>query len=53
MCVYMLKLKKHINTYEILYDISTNTQKATTLQTSKNVPCIIKAKSQKAFQPQL
>ena len=37
-CIYMLKLNKHINIYThmILYGIFTNTQKATTLQTSKN-----------------
>lgn len=53
-CVYMLRLKKHLNMYcMILYGIFTNIQKATILQTSKNTPRMKKAKSQKAFQPQL
>lgn len=47
MCIYTLKLKKHINIYiyMILYGIFTNTQEASILQDSKNTPCIIKVKS--------
>lgn len=55
-CVYIYaqakKASKHVCICMILYGIFTNIQKATILQTSKNTPCMKKAKSQKAFQPQ-
>lgn len=46
-CAYMVKLKKHINTY--IDGIFAYTQKTIILQTSKNVPCMIKAKIIEGF----